>query len=57
MNSVSGTVKTTTFQEIDVDWYMEADDIILKKAIASKSTLTKNNNQTYPCRFPYDLIL
>lgn len=57
MNSVSGTVETTTFQEIDVDWYMEADDIILKKAIASKSTLTKNNNQTYPCRFPYDLIL
>lgn len=32
VNPVADTVATATFQGADVDWYIKADDIILKKA-------------------------
>lgn len=32
VNPIAGTVATATFQGADVDWYVKADDIILKNA-------------------------
>ncbi len=34
INPVADTVATATFQGADVDWYIKADDIVLKKGAA-----------------------
>ena len=45
MNPVADTVATATFQGADVDWYIKADDIVLKGKInqmATNNILPKN---------------
>ena len=37
INPVTDTVKTATFQGVDVDWYIEANDIMLKHKPAAGS--------------------
>ena len=37
INTVTDTVKTATFQGVDVDWYIEANDIMLKHKPAAGS--------------------
>lgn len=34
VNPVADTVATATFQGAEVDWYIKADDIVLKKGAA-----------------------
>ena len=34
INPVADTVATATFQGADVDWYIKAEDIVLKKGIS-----------------------
>lgn len=34
INPVADTVATATFQGAEVDWYIKADDIVLKKGVA-----------------------
>ena len=34
IHPVADTVATATFQGADVDWYIKAEDIILKKGVA-----------------------
>ena len=34
INPVADTVATATFQGAEVDWYIKAEDIILKKGVA-----------------------
>lgn len=34
INPVADTVATATFQGAEVDWYIKADDIVLKKGAA-----------------------
>ena len=43
INPVADTVATATFQGADVDWYIKAEDIILKKGVA----IIKNKWQYY----------
>ena len=33
INPVADTVATATFQGAEVDWYIKADDIVLKKVL------------------------
>jgi len=35
VNPVADTVSTATFQGADVDWYIKAEDIVLKKTITN----------------------
>lgn len=35
VNPVADTVATATFQGANVDWYIKAEDIVLKKGVAS----------------------
>ena len=45
INPVADTVATATFQGADVDWYIKADDIVLKGKInqmATNNILPKN---------------
>lgn len=37
INPVADTVATATFQGANVDWYIKADDILLKKALSNPS--------------------
>ncbi len=41
INPVADTVATATFQGADVDWYIKADDIVLK----NKTVTYLSNNQ------------
>ncbi|WP_086443708.1 YdcP family protein [Candidatus Enterococcus lemimoniae] len=46
VNPVADTVATATFQGADVDWYIKADDIVLKKLENSrKSEIKQNQNK------------
>ena len=56
INPVADTVATATFQGADVDWYIKADDIVLKKRMVSQqeihSTITSNHRiKNKSCRF------
>ena len=45
INPVADTVATATFQGADVDWYIKADDIVLKgkkNQMATNNILPKN---------------
>ena len=43
INPVADTVATATFNGADVDWYIKADDIVLKnKAIIGNSSVNKS---------------
>lgn len=45
INPVADTVATATFQGADIDWYIKADDIVLKGKInqmATNNILPKN---------------
>lgn len=42
INPVADTVANATFQGADVDWYIKADDIVLK----NKHNLSNGNNKT-----------
>ena len=43
INPVADTVATATFQGAEVDWYIKADDIVLKKGAAT--SIRKNRQQ------------
>ena len=45
INPVADTVATATFQGADVDWYIKADDIVLKNKHSVSNTMT-NPSQT-----------
>ena len=42
INPVADTVATATFQGADVDWYIKADDIVLKNKV---TTLNGSQNK------------
>lgn len=42
VNPVAGTVATATFQGADVDWYIKADDIVLKNKQAQPTGSPQN---------------
>jgi len=44
INPIADTVATATFQGADVDWYIKAEDIILKKSAAPADN-PQNTNQ------------
>lgn len=41
VNPVADTVATATFRGADVDWYIKADDIVLKKSIKNNQPALK----------------
>lgn len=43
INPIADTVATATYMGADVDWYIKADDILLKKPINSHQPLPKHN--------------
>lgn len=43
INPIADTVATATYMGADVDWYIKADDIILKRSINNQSTEPKPN--------------
>lgn len=43
INPVADTVATATYMGADVDWYIKADDIILKKPAGNQSNPLKSN--------------
>lgn len=45
INPVADTVATATFQGADVDWYIKADDIILKNKGGQPAANPQNHNQ------------
>ncbi|HAC4846967.1 YdcP family protein [Listeria innocua] len=45
INPVADTVATATYMGADVDWYIKADDIILKKANSSNQATDQKHNQ------------
>lgn len=44
INPVADTVATATFQGADVDWYIKADDIVLKSKGGSQQKIQKGHN-------------
>lgn len=44
VNPVADTVANATFQGADVDWYVKADDLVLKKT-GNQQPTSKQNNQ------------
>ncbi|MGM0110014.1 YdcP family protein [Enterococcus sp. DIV0187] len=44
VNPVADTVANATFQGADVDWYVKADDLVLKKT-GNQQQMPKQNNQ------------
>jgi hypothetical protein len=44
INPVADTVASATYMGADVDWYIKADDIVLKKSAANQPTLPKQNS-------------
>mgnify|MGYP001440793868 FL=1 len=45
MNPVADTVATATFQGADVDWYIKADDIVLKNKNGQSAGNPQHHNQ------------
>ena len=45
INPVADTVATATFQGADVDWYIKADDIVLKNRQAGNNHAPNNPQQ------------
>ena len=45
INPVADTVATATFQGAEVDWYIKADDIVLKKGAAMNPQRQRKNRQ------------
>ena len=45
INPIADTVSNATFQGADVDWYIKADDLVLKGKTATPST---NNQKSTP---------
>lgn len=45
INPVADTVATATFQGADVDWYIKADDIVLKNKGGQPVASPQNHNQ------------
>ena len=45
INPVADTIATATFQGADVDWYIKADDIILKKPARNQQNPPKSNHE------------
>lgn len=45
INPVADTVSTATYMGADVDWYIKAEDIILKKANSSNQATDQKHNQ------------
>ncbi|EPV8448107.1 YdcP family protein [Listeria monocytogenes] len=43
VNPVADTVATATFQGADVDWYIKADDIVLKKSQGNNQPVLKKD--------------
>lgn len=43
INPIADTVATATYMGADVDWYIKADDIVLKKIHDSKAPIYKQN--------------
>ena len=43
INPVADTVATATFQGAEVDWYIKADDIVLKKGAAMNTQPPKKD--------------
>ncbi len=47
INPVADTVATATFQGADVDWYIKADDIVLKnKQVGNNHAPDKSESKT-----------
>ncbi len=44
INPVADTVASATYMGADVDWYIKADDIILKKSANNQSNVPKHNS-------------
>lgn len=44
INPVADTVASATYMGADVDWYIKADDIVLKKSAGNQPTLLKQNS-------------
>lgn len=42
---VTDTVATATFQGADIDWYIKADDIVLKNKNGQLAGNSQNHNQ------------
>lgn len=45
INPVADTVTTATFQGADVDWFIKADDIVLKNKQAGNNHAPNNSQQ------------
>ncbi|MBF2440907.1 YdcP family protein [Listeria seeligeri] len=43
INPVADTVASATYMGADVDWYIKADDIVLKKSVGNQSSPPKSN--------------
>ncbi|EEO7552543.1 YdcP family protein [Listeria monocytogenes] len=43
INPVADTVASATYMGADVDWYIKADDIVLKKSVGNQSNPLKSN--------------
>ena len=46
INPVADTVATATFQGAEVDWYIKAEDIVLKKGVAMNPQPPKKDAPT-----------
>ena len=44
INPIANTVANATFQEADVDWFIKADDIVLKNKGGQPAGNPQNNN-------------
>ena len=47
INPVADTVATATFQGADVDWYIKADDIVLKNKGRQNVNMQHNKKQKF----------
>lgn len=45
INPIADTVANATFQGADVDWFIKADDIVLKNKGGQSAGNPQNNNQ------------
>ncbi|EDH3594497.1 DUF961 domain-containing protein [Listeria monocytogenes] len=45
INPVADTVATATYVGADVDWYIKADDVVLKKSASNQSTVPKHDKK------------
>ena len=45
VNPIADTVATATYMGADVDWYIKADDIVLKKVVSKQSVTPKHDTK------------